>query len=282
MRLQLCGFVLTVCFMAPLLQSQNFNADSELNSGIAAYENGKYDDAIEHLERAVTLNPKSLPAHLYLAQTYDNAYSEECDWECDKNEQRSVRAIEEFNKVLELDPSNTEALKRLAYRYTQKLNFDHAERYFREAIAVESNDTEALYSLAVIQWKLSYQFRQQRRLAIKLNRDKPLINSHACAEVRSQNAARVEHGISLMERVGRIVRSYDAEIYLNLLYRERADIQCGDQTAYDQDVKTATEWVQRACETRRNPDRVLLYCGSVQCEPPPPPPPPGQPGACPD
>ena len=110
-------FALAFCLGVPWLSGQNFNANSELSLGIAAYEKAKYRDAIDHFERAVTLDPRTVTGHFYLAEAYDNAYSEECDWDCDANERRRLRAIEEFKKVLELDPSNTEALKTLAWRY---------------------------------------------------------------------------------------------------------------------------------------------------------------------
>jgi hypothetical protein len=35
----------------------------------------------------------------------------------------------------------------------------------------------------------------------------------------------------------------DAMAYMNLMYRERADIQCGDAKAYAEDLKTADKWV---------------------------------------
>jgi hypothetical protein len=43
----------------------------------------------------------------------------------------------------------------------------------------------------------------------------------------------------------------DAMAYMNLLYRERADIQCSDQAAYDADVKSADKWVALTMEVKR-------------------------------
>ena len=56
-----------------LLFSQNFNATTELQLGIAAYEKSKYWDAIDHLERAVTLDPSAITAHLGSALTFSVA-----------------------------------------------------------------------------------------------------------------------------------------------------------------------------------------------------------------
>ena len=281
LRWLLLGFTLALGLAVPQLLAQDSNADSELSLGIAAYGKAKYSEAIDHLERAVTLSPKAVTGHFYLAESYDSAYSEECDWNCGENERRRVRAIEEYNKVLELEPSHTGAMKALAWRYYRMAKFDDADRFYRKALEVDPNDFEALYTLAVIQWQRSYRTRVQKRAELKLGRSKSLINSPACTEIRSVNLAQVEDGISLLTQAVGIVGSYDVKVYLSLLYRERADIQCGDQSAYDQDVSAAMEWSRRACEARHKPDRVTISCTSLRCPPPAPPPAgPGQPGSC--
>jgi tetratricopeptide (TPR) repeat protein len=280
LRWPILSVTLALGLAVPQMLAQNSNADSELTLGIAAYGKAKYSDAIEHLERAVTLNPKAVTGHFYLAESYDSAYSEECDWNCDANEGRRVRAIEEYNKVLELEPANTEAMKALAWRYFRSVQPDEADRFYRKVLDVDPNDFEARYTLAVIQWQRSYQIRAQRRAELKLGRNKTLINLPSCFEIRNMNLAQVEEGMSLLTRAPGIVESYDVKAYLSLLYRERADIQCGDRSAYDQDVNTAMEWTRRACDARHKRDRVSIPCVSLRCPPAPPPAGPGQPGAC--
>lgn len=281
-RWALLSFTLALGLAIPQMLAQNSSADSELTLGIAAYGKARYSDAIDHLERAVTLNPKAVTGHFYLAESYDSAYSEECDWNCDANERRRARAIEEYNKVLELEPSNTEAMKALAWHYFHSAQYDEADRLYRKVLDVAPNDFEALYTLAVIQWQRSYQIRAQRRAELKLGRNKALINSPSCFEIRNINLAQVEEGMSLLMRAPGIVEYDDVKAYLSLLHRERADIQCGDQSAYDQDVNTALEWTRCACEPRHKPDRVSIPCVSLRCPPAPPLVGPGQPGDCPD
>jgi tetratricopeptide (TPR) repeat protein len=180
-----------------------------------------------------------------------------------------------------MDPLNTEAMKALAWRYYREAKLDEADRFYRKVLEVDPNDFEALYTLAVLQWQSSYQVRAQKRGELKLERDKMLIDSPSCGEVRSVNLAKVEDAMSLLTRAAGIVESYDVKIYFSLLYRERADIQCGDRSAYDQDVITAMDWTRRACDERHKPDRVILSCTSFRCPPPAPPPAePGQPGSC--
>lgn len=281
-RWALLSFTLALGLAIPQMLAQNSSADSELTLGIAAYGKARYSDAIDHLERAVTLNPKAVTGHFYLAESYDSAYSEECDWNCDANERRRARAIEEYNKVLELEPSNTEAMKALAWHYFHSAQYDEADRLYRKVLDVAPNDFEALYTLAVIQWQRSYQIRAQRRAELKLGRNKALINLPSCFEIRNINLAQIEEGMSLLTRAPGIVEYADVKAFLSLLYRARADIQRGDQSAYDQDVNTALEWTRRAREPRYKPDRVSIPCVSLRCPPAPPLVGPGQPGGCPD
>jgi hypothetical protein len=39
--------------------------------------------------------------------------------------------------------------------------------------------------------------------------------------------------------------------YLNLMYRERADIDCDDPAARSADLKTADEWVDKTMATKK-------------------------------
>ena len=43
----------------------------------------------------------------------------------------------------------------------------------------------------------------------------------------------------------------DAMAYLNLMYRERADLQCDDPAAHAADLKTADEWVDKTMATKK-------------------------------
>jgi hypothetical protein len=39
--------------------------------------------------------------------------------------------------------------------------------------------------------------------------------------------------------------------YLNLMYREKADLECDDLSTRKQDLKTADEWVDKTLTTKR-------------------------------
>src|SRR5580693_5098747 len=49
-------------------------ARDQLNKGVASYKNARYEEAIDHFQQAVTLDPKLLNARLYLATALTNQY----------------------------------------------------------------------------------------------------------------------------------------------------------------------------------------------------------------
>jgi len=225
--------------------------------GISAFDHAKYGEAILHLERVVTRDPSSITGHFYLAEAYDKTYSEDCARNCAANERRHRRAIEEYNRTFELDPSLIGALKAIAWRYDRGANGDEAERYYRKALDLVPNDFEVLYNLAVLDWRRSYQFREGKRSPLKLG-TRPLIHDSACAQVRAGNLTRVEEGIALLERAVEIAESSDAQAHLSLLYREHADIQCENQPGYDRDLGAAVQWARRACATRHRGRGIII------------------------
>ena len=49
-------------------------ARDQLNKGVAAYKNAKYEEAINHFQEAVHLDPSLTNARLYLATAYAQQY----------------------------------------------------------------------------------------------------------------------------------------------------------------------------------------------------------------
>ena len=269
------------CVLAAKLSGQSINVVTEIKVGIIAYNQAKYGEAILHLERVVAADPQSATAHFYLGEAYDRMYSRECRSNCIANERRRQRAMEEFHRALALDPSLTGAMKAIAWSNQGSANFDEADHYYRKALSVDPNDTEALYNLAVLGWTRSYQLRQVKKANLRLGEKSPLIHSRSCHEVRRENLARVEESIAMLERCGSIFENRDAQLYLNLLYRERAEIQCDNQSAYDEDSATAQKWARRACRMRGRDSSVAIRpISSERLQPSLLPAPAGDLGAC--
>jgi Flp pilus assembly protein TadD len=135
----------------PVANAQVLTAEGEFSAGVLAHERGDVDAALQHLQRAVVLDPKMTKAHFAIGTIADL-------W-CGADGDRCGLAIEEYKKALELDPSNREALKDLAYAIYMIEGPDksEAETYYRKALARAPNDPEVFCGVAAIDAQLSWQ-----------------------------------------------------------------------------------------------------------------------------
>ena len=77
-------------------------------------------------------------------------------------------------------------------------------------------------------------------------------NKKVCEMLREKNSAVIEDGIAELQKALQLRPDYDdAMAYLNLLYRERADLQCDDAAAHAADLKTADEWVDKTMAVKK-------------------------------
>jgi hypothetical protein len=91
-----------------------------------------------------------------------------------------------------------------------------------------------------------------QRAKLNLKPDRPLIHSGECWVVRSDNEKIVEEAIENLSKAIELRHDYDdAMAYMNLMYRERADIQCEDPVSYNSDLKTADHWVDLTMSTKK-------------------------------
>ena len=136
----------------------------------------------------------------------------------------------------------------------QQKKFDQAKDYFRKAIQVDPNDPEAYYSIAVIDWTQAYQPRMEERNKLGLKPEDSLAakDKKVCQEVQTKNTPFVDEGMQMLNKAIELRPDYDdAMAYLNLMWREKADIECGDPAARTQDLKTADEWVDKTLAVKK-------------------------------
>jgi tetratricopeptide (TPR) repeat protein len=239
-----------IAFPASLAASSLFDrlaARDELNKGVNLYKQQKYDEAIVHFQKSVLRDPELLNARLYLATAYHQTYVPGS--ESPENLSRAESAIVEYKRSLDSAPKNINAIKGLAYLYLNMKQYEQAKDYYQRALDADPQDPENYYCVGVIDWTQTYQFRLEQRLRYKLEKAEPAIDKPLCPIIRKQNWENVQHGIEMFTKAIQLRPSYaDAMAYLNLMYRERADIRCNDQPAYDSDLRLADEWVDKTIE----------------------------------
>ena len=261
-------FLVTVAALAALVLSgslagcKKLEARDNLNKGVAAFKTAKYPDAVEFFKRAVELDPTFATARLYLASAYMNQYIPGA--ESPENVAVAQNAMDSFQKVLDANPKDATAIESIASLYslesqgTSKMEdkLDRLEKsrvWYQKLTEVEPNKKEGYYSLGYIAWTKWYPDWSAARSKAGMKPDAmgPLSDKKVKEELKAKHGALLEDGIKNLEKALAIDKEYDfAMAYMNLLYRERADL--ADNVAdYKKDVAIADEWIQKALDTRK-------------------------------
>lgn len=230
---------------------RKLEARDNLNKGVNAFKNAKYPEAVEFFKQAIELDPTYTTSRLYLATAYMSQYIPGA--ESPENVAMAKSAYDEFAKVLEKDPKNAVALASIASLFYHQKKFDDAETWYKKVIDADANNKEAYYTLGVIAWGRTFPKRMEARakLSMKPEDPGPIKDKKVREEIAAANLPVVEEGIKHLEKAIEIDKEYDdAMAYMNLLHRERADLQEAAD-AYKKDIEAADSWVQKTLETKK-------------------------------
>ena len=233
-------------------------ARDQLNKGVKAYKDNHYEQAIDHFQTAVRLDPALINARMYLATAYVSQYVPGID--SPDNLRTAQQAIDEYQKVIDANPSRDQKVnsaKGIAYLYLNQKKWDDAKKYYRMASDLDPNDAEPYYSVGVIDWSACYQPRMEERAKLGMKPDEHLSAKNKdqkklCEELKTKNGPTIQEGIDSLDKAIKLREDYDdAMAYMNLMYRERADIECDDEAARAADLKTADQWVDKAMQAKQ-------------------------------
>jgi tetratricopeptide (TPR) repeat protein len=233
-------------------------ARDQLNKGVTAYKNAKYEEAIDHFQQSVALDPSLINAKMYLATAYAQQYIPGVEGA--DNLKMADQAIEQYKKVLDMNAARDQkvnAAKGIAYLYLNMKKFDDAKKFYRMAAEMDPNDPEPYYSVGVIDWTACYQPRMEERAKLGLKPDENLNAKNkdqkkVCSELKEKNGPSISEGIESLNKAITLRPDYDdAMAYLNLMYREKADVECDDLAARQEDLKTADHWVDQTLITKK-------------------------------
>ena len=251
----------TAALLALMLGSvtgcNRLKARDQLTKGVQAFKNARYEEAVNHFQQAIELDPNYDTAKLYLATSY--SYQVVPNLETPENLQIADKALKGFQAILAKDPNDVGALKQMASIYFNTKKLPDAKEYQKKVIALSPNDPEAHYTVGVVDWMTSYQNARTILAAEGMTDDgngNVKKSKAACQKLQEANTALVTEGLEYLNKAVEINPNYDdAMSYLNLTYRRKADLDCGDDNARKADLAKADEWSQKSMGARKENEK---------------------------
>lgn len=255
------SWLLVAALVASGVGCSKLKARDLLNRGVQAYKDGQFDAAIEDFKQAKDLDPNLTNARLYLATAYATQYIPGAP--SDDNNRLGQQAIQEFQQVLQADPSNLSAIDGIgSLLYNMGANpfdpkaLEESKSYHQKHIQLKPEDPESYYWIGVIDWTLAFKGNKDMRADYNVKARKPVKEVDAMPdELRPQFADKfgtlIQEGIQNLQKAIELRPDYDdAMAYLNLMYRQKADLET-DSSARDSDLKLADELVDKVKEIKQ-------------------------------
>jgi tetratricopeptide (TPR) repeat protein len=243
----LSGMVLTMSGCNQLL------ARDQLNKGVDAYKAGHYDEAIEHFQKATELDPKLSMAKTYLGSALEQNVVPQLD--TPENVKTAMQAIAIFQEALDQKPDDVNSMKQIAALYYEIKRVDDAKAWQLKVLAIDPKDPDAAYWIGMIDWTRAHQNKLTALQAAGLNDDgKGNVKApkNVMEPLAKENAPLVDEGLKYLTMAVDNKSNYDQAMQmLNLIYRNKADVDYGNPTAVAEDLALAEDWTHKAMDMRK-------------------------------
>lgn len=257
--------IITAALALATAGCNKLKARDMLNKGVQAYREGQFDRAIENFQKAKELDGSLLNARLYLATAYASQYIPGAPSE--ENKRNGHQAVAEFREVLQTHPKNLSAIDgigsilfQMAGSPYEPAGMEDSRSYHLKHIEIKPGDPEPYYWVGVINWTLAFRANDKLRKDYNEKARMPVKDSDPMPpDVREEFVAKygeaVDTAIKFLQKATELRRDYtDAMAYLNLLYRQKADMVATPEdrenylTQADRLVEQVKELRQKALE----------------------------------
>jgi len=233
-------------------------ARDKLNKGVQAFKAGQFDAAVEDFKASKDLDPSLVNARLYLATAYANQYIPGAP--SPENTRMGNQAIQEFQEVLQQKGQENnlpaiDGIGSILYSMAGGPPFDPkkmeaSKEYHEKHIQIKPDDPEPHYWIGVIDWSLAFRGNKDMRdeynkTAKKRVGDSDPMPPPLATQFQQKYGSIVDEGVANLKKAMDVRPDYDdAMAYLNLLYRQKADMET-TPAAHDADVKLADDLVDK-------------------------------------
>jgi tetratricopeptide (TPR) repeat protein len=219
-------------------------ARDNLNKGVRAFRDAKYEAAISYFQEAMKLDPGLTYAELYLATAYAQQFIPGATSE--QNQKMADMAIQTFEQVLQREPNNPFAVAGLASIFYNTNQFQKAREYHLKNTQIDPQNAVAHYSVGSVNWVI---------VENKITPPTPEEKDRLIAE-----------GLQHIDTALTINPDYDdAMTYKNLLIRQKAELAATEEEKA-QLIAEADEWFNKALETRKRNQEKKQSPGGMSLE----------------
>jgi Tfp pilus assembly protein PilF len=204
-------------------------ARDNLNKGVQAFKDSKYEKSVDYFKKAIELDPDLTSAELYLGTAYSQQFVPGGRGE--DNDKNAKLAIQTFEDVLKHDAGNVNAVAGLAGIYQNTTDFKKAHEYYLKYASLDSSNPVPYYSIGSLDWWIVFD---------KNN-----------ADSKEDQLKMIDEGLANLDKALALKPDYeDAMTFKNLLYRQKGDRMDGEE---DKKKLTAMadEWFNKALDTRK-------------------------------
>lgn len=141
--MRILSFIFIIFVLSVSAQTQTAKKSFEI--GTQAAQNGNYEKALENYGKAAALLGKEKIDNAFPAKLYFNIGV------CLYQLNRHPEAVREFNKAIESSEGNYQkAFYALGMAQTKLKNWSEAEKAFRKAVNLKTNDSEAWFDFGLV------------------------------------------------------------------------------------------------------------------------------------
>jgi tetratricopeptide (TPR) repeat protein len=222
---------------------QKLKARDNLNKGVKAFTEMKYDAAAQFFEKSIALDPELEDAQMYLATAYTSQF---VPGSADpKSEEMAHKGIETFEKVVAnsknpASENSMNAMLSIASLYYQLKNYKESKAWCNRVLKVNPQNADAYYRIAVIDFDDVFEKTGVQGENVE----------YMTPEEKTEALANVDEGLSCLNKALEIRPTYfDAMEYQNLLWREKAKFE-KDEAAKAELIHEADMVAQKALALR--------------------------------
>jgi tetratricopeptide (TPR) repeat protein len=215
-------------------------ARDNLNKGVKAFTEQKYEEAAKFFEESIRLDPQFQVARMYLATTYTSQFVPGSP--DPRSAEMAEKAINTFKDVAAADAEtkNINAMLSIASLYYQLQKYNESRDWCLKIMQADPQNAEALYRIGVIAYDDSL-----KKTGLQ-GENVEFLN----AEEKAQTLASIDEGLKMMEKAIALRPNYfDAMEYENLLWREKGKFE-KDQKAKEDLIRQADMIAQKALALR--------------------------------